>query len=306
MRMLRLLRVKGEPMFKTRFIIISLIGLAIISLTSLASAQSAEMVEKLFDKLDWRSVGPANMGGRTVDIDMVEKTPWIIYAAIGPSGVWKSSNNGITWRPIFHKENTVEGKEIKPTGVGIGSLPLVFPGEYEIELKVGEEISVGKGIINPDPRFSFSREGRAAQQETQIEIMILAKKMGRSVTGVKNIRRQLDKLNKDLTKKSDITDQVHAALQSFKTKFNELEDAINPDILGYRISMEKALRSGPIGGYPSIPTQAQSFHLDEVSEEMESLVERLNTFITKNIPSLNSILETSQIKPIMAPKTVDF
>jgi len=72
-----------------------------------AHGQSTEKIGTLFEKLSWRCVGPAAMGGRTVDIDVVEKKPWIIYAAIGPSGVWKSENNGITWEPVFHKENTV-------------------------------------------------------------------------------------------------------------------------------------------------------------------------------------------------------
>ncbi|MCK4930781.1 MAG: hypothetical protein KAT01_01345, partial [Candidatus Aminicenantes bacterium] len=48
------------------------------------SAQSADQVSDLYENLKWRSIGPAVMGGRTVDIDVVEKQPWIIYAAIGP------------------------------------------------------------------------------------------------------------------------------------------------------------------------------------------------------------------------------
>ncbi|MDH7511656.1 MAG: hypothetical protein QHH14_01770 [Clostridiales bacterium] len=70
-------------------------------------AQSADRIGKLYEKFSWRAVGPAVMGGRTVDIDAVAGKPWIIYAAIGPSGVWKSENNGVTWNPVFHKEATV-------------------------------------------------------------------------------------------------------------------------------------------------------------------------------------------------------
>jgi len=70
-------------------------------------AQSSDDIGDLYKKLNWRCVGPAAMGGRTVDLDVVEAQPWIIYAAIGPSGVWKTVNNGVTWAPVFHKENTV-------------------------------------------------------------------------------------------------------------------------------------------------------------------------------------------------------
>jgi len=81
--------------------------LGILLLSSLGSGQSADKVGSLFEKISWRSIGPALMGGRTVDIDAVENKPWIIYAAIGPSGIWKSVNAGVTWSPVFFKEATV-------------------------------------------------------------------------------------------------------------------------------------------------------------------------------------------------------
>jgi hypothetical protein len=79
---------------------------------SLAYTQSAEEVGDIFENLTWRCIGPAVMGGRTVDLEAVEDKPWIIYAAIGPSGVWKTTNDGITWEPVFHKQNTVSVGDI--------------------------------------------------------------------------------------------------------------------------------------------------------------------------------------------------
>ena len=49
----------------------------------------------------WRSIGPANMGGRIDDIVAVESNPSIIYVGYATGGVWKSTNNGTTWTPIF-------------------------------------------------------------------------------------------------------------------------------------------------------------------------------------------------------------
>ena len=93
------------------FIFFSLI-FSFICLFQNGYSQDAKKIGKLFEKLSWRCVGPAVMGGRTVDIEAVEKKPWIIYAAIGPSGVWKSENNGITWKPVFHKQKTVSVGDI--------------------------------------------------------------------------------------------------------------------------------------------------------------------------------------------------
>lgn len=58
-------------------------------------------------QLKARNIGPANMGGRVVDIVVPERDSSIIYAAIGPSGLWKSEDAGVTWMPSFHQETTV-------------------------------------------------------------------------------------------------------------------------------------------------------------------------------------------------------
>src|SRR5437016_5447497 len=54
--------------------------------------------------LRWRSIGPANMGGRISDFAVVEKDPYTIYAGIGTGGVLKTTNNGTTWQGVFDKQ----------------------------------------------------------------------------------------------------------------------------------------------------------------------------------------------------------
>ncbi len=58
-------------------------------------------------QLKARNIGPANMGGRTVDFAVPESNVSTIYAAVGPSGLWKSEDAGLNWAPSFHKEATV-------------------------------------------------------------------------------------------------------------------------------------------------------------------------------------------------------
>ena len=53
-----------------------------------------------------RSIGPANMSGRIVDLDVNERNPYVIYAASSTGGVWKSTTNGVTWKPVFENEGT--------------------------------------------------------------------------------------------------------------------------------------------------------------------------------------------------------
>lgn len=56
--------------------------------------------------LQLRNIGPANMSGRVVDMEVVESDPYTMYVASSTGGVWKTGNNGVTWQPVFEKEAT--------------------------------------------------------------------------------------------------------------------------------------------------------------------------------------------------------
>ena len=51
-----------------------------------------------------RNIGPANMSGRFVDMDVVESNPYTMYVASATGGLWRTTDNGITWTPVFERE----------------------------------------------------------------------------------------------------------------------------------------------------------------------------------------------------------
>ena len=54
-----------------------------------------------FDALHFRSIGPAVMGGRIHDIEVDPRDPSTIYVGAAAGGIWKTTNHGTTWTPIF-------------------------------------------------------------------------------------------------------------------------------------------------------------------------------------------------------------
>jgi photosystem II stability/assembly factor-like uncharacterized protein len=56
--------------------------------------------------LKWREIGPAVVGGRVADIAVDESNTRIIYVGTATGGVWKSTNHGTTWDPIFTDKST--------------------------------------------------------------------------------------------------------------------------------------------------------------------------------------------------------
>ncbi len=87
-------------------------------------AESAAATPSPMDKfksLEFREIGPAVMGGRIDDFAVVESNPSIVYVGVASGGVWKTTNNGTTWEPVFDKEavSTIGDLAIAPSDPSI-------------------------------------------------------------------------------------------------------------------------------------------------------------------------------------------
>jgi len=56
--------------------------------------------ESLFKDLPWRNIGPVVQGGRVVAVRVSSQNDNLLYIAYASGGIWKSTNKGITFKPI--------------------------------------------------------------------------------------------------------------------------------------------------------------------------------------------------------------
>lgn len=79
---------------------------AVVTLPTAASAQDsggadAEALNLALGSLEFREIGPAIMGGRVADIAAVEGNSSIFYVGFATGGLWKTTNQGMTFEPLF-------------------------------------------------------------------------------------------------------------------------------------------------------------------------------------------------------------
>ncbi|MFN9680708.1 MAG: glycosyl hydrolase, partial [Bacteroidota bacterium] len=54
--------------------------------------------------LSFQSIGPTVMSGRVSDLEVNPNDPTQFYVAYASGGLWKTENNGRTFKPLFDKE----------------------------------------------------------------------------------------------------------------------------------------------------------------------------------------------------------
>lgn len=79
----------------------------------IASRLAKDSLETPGSALKWKLIGPSNIGGRIVDIEMPANDTNTIYAASASGGIFKSSDYGNSWKPIFDGQITLAMGDIE-------------------------------------------------------------------------------------------------------------------------------------------------------------------------------------------------
>jgi photosystem II stability/assembly factor-like uncharacterized protein len=129
------------PGFSRIRISISICALAMLIISVTQAQEARPLSDELFKSLQFRSIGPAIMGGRIDDFAVVESNPDIIYVATASGGIWKTVNNGTTWEPIFDNQ---EVSSIGDVAVAPSNPEIVWAGTGEANNR--QSSSWGNGI----------------------------------------------------------------------------------------------------------------------------------------------------------------
>src|SRR5262245_13622044 len=115
--------------------------LGVWAATSLAAQQPKAPVAEEFDRLHFRSIGPATMSGRIADLAVYERNPATYYVGTAHGGVWKTTSNGATYTPLFQNEGLIS---IGAVAVSQSNPDLVWVGAGESNNR--QSTSWGGGI----------------------------------------------------------------------------------------------------------------------------------------------------------------
>lgn len=117
------------------------VAVMVVAVSPMAAQVSNPLDSATLAAFRWRSVGPANMSGRVTDIEGIGSPSKTFYVAAAAGGIWKTTNNGTTFRPLFTSERVIS----------MGDLAIAQSDTNTVWAGTGEEdsrnsISPGGGI----------------------------------------------------------------------------------------------------------------------------------------------------------------
>ena len=111
-----------------------------IVLGLLVNASFAQVSTEQLAGLKYRMIGP-HRAGRTVGISGVADQPNVFYIGVNNGGVWKTTDYGHTWKPIFDAENT---GSVGDVAVAPSNSNVIYVGSGEGIQR--PDLSIGNGL----------------------------------------------------------------------------------------------------------------------------------------------------------------
>jgi len=130
-------------------------------------AQTSESHAKLFSEMRWRNIGPLR-AGRTKAVAGIASQPFTFYIGMVNGGVWKTTNAGRTWTPIFEDQPT---GSIGWISVAPSDPNIIYVGSGE-GLPTRPDLSIGNGMYkSSDAGKTWTHLGlRDTQQIARIDV----------------------------------------------------------------------------------------------------------------------------------------
>ncbi len=141
------------PAAPRRHRLVLALALALAPAALLAAPAAAPAAVNPFAHLAFRNLGPAVAGGRVTAIAGIPGNPRVFYVGAASGGVWKTTDGGLSFKPIFGKEGT---SSIGAVALAPSNPNIVWVGTGETNIR--NDVIGGDGVyVSTDAGKSFQR-----------------------------------------------------------------------------------------------------------------------------------------------------
>ncbi|MGH9571780.1 MAG: glycosyl hydrolase, partial [Candidatus Angelobacter sp.] len=188
--------------------------------------------------------------------------------------------------------------------------PEALPGTYQVRLTVQGKSYTAPLEIKPDPRLKVTQQDLEKQFDLLIKIRDRVTQAHDTVNQIRDIRSQMEALNKRLQGQPQAKAVAEAGRQLDK-KMTEIEEVLiqtkaksGQDVLNYPIRLNNYLVAlgGVVSSADSAPTQASYEVFDLLSKQLEEQLAKWKQVLATDLPAYDELVRKQNVPAIILSK----
>jgi hypothetical protein len=218
----------------------------------------------------------------------------------------KKGVNRFVWDFRYQGAARIPRAEIDMGDPTVG--PLAIPGDYVIELRVGDETSTRPLRVEPDPRVSISSADLEEQLRFSLSIRDAITRLSRTVMAIRDVREQLESARERIGE-GELSSSASAILERMKALEERLHNPgakVAYDILAMPGGAKLYSKLGPLMDYVNEgdgrPTQGLKEVFAELSSELERVLSEWDQTARSDIAAWNERAKSLDVPHVAVPR----
>ncbi len=228
------------------------------------------------------------------------------YSRKPPAIPKKKGVNRFVWDLRHRGAARIPRAEIDMGDPSVG--PLAVPGEYVVELRVGDKMLTRPLTIEPDPRVTLSIADLEEQLRFSLSIRDAISRLSETVAAMRDVREQLESAAKRIGP-GELSDSASKIVEKTKTLEERLHNPrakVAYDILATPGGARLYSKLGPLMGYvdegDGPPTQGLKEVFAELSGELESVRSEWDQTVRGDIALWNERAKALDVPHVAVPR----
>lgn len=221
----------------------------------------------------------------------------------------KAGLNRFVWNLRYPEAESFPGMILWGGLVG----PRAVPGSYQARLKLGDQTQTVNFEVKPDPRTTATTADFDAQLRFLLAVRDKITEAHRAIKQIRDVREQLNAINKRLKDRADAKDVVEQA-KAIDKKMTTVEEALHQtkarstqDVLNFPIRLNNKLVSlaGTVGMGDNRPTDSAVQLKDDLAAQADAELAKFRQIMGKDLPAFNELLARKKVPGVFteaAPK----
>ena len=215
--------------------------------------------------------------------------------------------NRFTWDRQYEGSSRVPHS---PLWGGNTDGPVAVPGTYQVKLTVQGKSFTAPLEVKPDPRIKSTQADLEKQFDLRLKIRDRVTEAHDAINQIRDIRAQINALNKRLEGQPQAKAVADAGKQLDK-KMTEVEEVLiqtkaksGQDVLNYPIRLNNYLVAlgGVVESADGAPTQASYDVFDMLSKQLDDQLARWRQILSTDVPAYNDTVQKQSVPAIIVAK----